>query len=1552
MKIMYKRRLVLMFLVLLFWLGDDVACATEVFESRLENVQETNRTLMGEGTQKNPYQITSAEDFPTTIGKDEYYCLQGNISLKEGQQIESLEGTLDGKGYVVTLANKPLANKVSGTIQNLGVNSVSAIQVSDYSGSVAIKLTGTIQNVYSLVSLTADDWFCNIGGLVGVLSDNAKVTNCYYAGTITGDYVTVGGIAAQGTISTACLLNCCYVNGNVAVAYGTGYQTNSSNYVKKSIDELKAGLANDILNTDLPDIRFYWAIPEASGTNSDYPVLVEGTLSADSVDKTALVNKIQEAEGYTEGDYTQESWSVLKEALNAAKEENRSEKSTKDTVKEALTKLTNAISALVKKKPTQAVALPEDEGEIVFISDAKELGRIADSKGKYYVLKNDITVSTMLNNMNAFSGVLDGQGHSIVYSGDNSSVLFQEIAPDGVIQNVHFTGKAGTYSYDGAACRTLKGSIINCYSDVTGDYACGFAKTLDGGQIVNSYSVSTGASGVLCKTYNSGSLIYTYWQEYLTNPVTFPAAALNNSYAMSEEEMKSLDFVNLLNENRGENGMKWGQSSSGYPYFGANQEYHPEDDTFVNQYEVQFTPYNSETAVTLTEQQLTLSPDAVNDFYLAGTFHLQGIAEDSRIIWSYSDSVPKDCVMTGTETGGELYVYKEGKACLTATEQKADGSSKQVAVIYVTVSAKTMESIQLWIDGVDVTNGSCQVEGSEWKSIQVKAKYTDSEDYVPVAYTRFTYTSSDAEMVYNISGSRSFYFKKPGTATMTVSSIVNPAIKATVDITSHYVPVEAVEQTIADTIELHGRNANSSAKNGLSYLPDYSGVVVTPENASYRDAWTITSSNPEVAEYVVSMVHGYVPYKEGITTYTVAIEDINEENEKKVVSSKKQVQYLYKNPLLNVTADKQKIEVANYSETLLHLNYTGEVTGDGYGITEPGLVWTYDKENIVKIERKKNGDFVRDEEAADNGYYLAGTDYYIHALSEGTVTATGRPVDTTNEVAPVVISITVTPTKADAPDIDTMVSKGTAGAISYLETEYSENYMYGYEWILYTLLRADGEVSQAQKTSYYNSAVAEIKTWDGTEKPTDIERVALALSILGKDITDVEGMNLAAMIYNHSKLTDGSNELVYALLALDAKQTIIPVDAKWSREKIITALLSFQNIDGGFGLTDNKSASVDMTAMALQALAPYKENTKVSASIKAALSYLKGQQSADCGFHSAESTAQVWIALSALGMDALDASIGFGNSHNNVITNLNQYYVEKPSGYVHTIGKTIPDSMATIQVLQAFTAYEKLKNGEGSYWDLTEVKNDTTVKLTLIAFEKNSYTLYATEKLQLKAICSEQTDKVEKYKSENESIATISQNGVLTGVKAGSTKITVTAESGATATVNVKVKMPTVKLSTTKGKLQVKKSTTALKVKEKLTTDKVVKWTSSNKKVVSVSKKGKLTAKKIGKATITVTMKSGATAKCQVTVQKSKVKSTIRFKKKNYTLRVKDTLKTGCKLSNALDEIKSYKTSNKKVVTVSKKGVLKGVKTGTAKVTVTTKNGAKATVKVVVKKKK
>lgn len=160
----------------------------------------------------------------------------------------------------------------------------------------------------------------------------------------------------------------------------------------------------------------------------------------------------------------------------------------------------------------------------------------------------------------------------------------------------------------------------------------------------------------------------------------------------------------------------------------------------------------------------------------------------------------------------------------------------------------------------------------------------------------------------------------------------------------------------------------------------------------------------------------------------------------------------------------------------------------------------------------------------------------------------------------------------------------------------------------------------------------------------------------------------------------------------------------------------------------------------------------------------------------------------------------------------------------------------------------------------------------------------------------------------------------------------------------------TIKLNMTKITLKRKQSTTKFKVSSLAAGDYVKSYKSSNKKIFTIDKKGKIKAKnKSGTAKLTVTLASGKKATAKVKVQKGTVKTTkltvntsslVLLKGGNYTLKTaRSPLTTQQKVT--------FSSSNKKVATVSSKGVITAKKKGTAKITV--KSGSKKkTVKVTV----
>ena len=196
-------------------------------------------------------------------------------------------------------------------------------------------------------------------------------------------------------------------------------------------------------------------------------------------------------------------------------------------------------------------------------------------------------------------------------------------------------------------------------------------------------------------------------------------------------------------------------------------------------------------------------------------------------------------------------------------------------------------------------------------------------------------------------------------------------------------------------------------------------------------------------------------------------------------------------------------------------------------------------------------------------------------------------------------------------------------------------------------------------------------------------------------------------------------------------------------------------------------------------------------------------------------------------------------------------------------------------------------------------------------------------------------DAYNKLSADQKKLVTAAQLKVLTDAEARITQLQKAAQVKPKITLNV-----------TSLPIQAKKSTTGVRIKTTaIKGDKIKSAKSSNKKVVQVTvKNGKLTIKglKAGKATVTVTSTKGAKATVKITVQKQKVAT----KKLSATVSTKQTLKKGKRVTlkvaktpfTAQDTVK-WTSSNKKVATVTSKGVVKGLKKGTA--TITAKAGKK-----------
>lgn len=362
----------------------------------------------------------------------------------------------------------------------------------------------------------------------------------------------------------------------------------------------------------------------------------------------------------------------------------------------------------------------------------------------------------------------------------------------------------------------------------------------------------------------------------------------------------------------------------------------------------------------------------------------------------------------------------------------------------------------------------------------------------------------------------------------------------------------------------------------------------------------------------------------------------------------------------------------------------GKTSGWMFGLTLQGGTETLPKTTLDNTYLK-DGDTLR----------LFFTDTYI-------------PLDPTDPTVP----------GTEVPGFD----EAYAGAKAYIQSAVSApvvSYLFG-EWAVLGQARAGVELSDAYIQAYYDKVVAYVRKNMGADgvlrdpeshNPaiTDNERIALALTAIGKDPANVGGKNLLAALQDRNimQVTDTSytdiNGLVMGLLALNSRN--YTSDTSW----LVQAVLAQQNEEGSWSASaDTKPASdVDMTAMALQALAPYYKdggNETVNTAVNKALQWLSDKYKGT-GYTSAESCAQVVIAISALNLDA-NTDVRFTKTVEgktlSVLGNLLQYRVAKNGGFKHQFADKAVNEMATEQALCAMAAYARFTEKANALYDMTD----------------------------------------------------------------------------------------------------------------------------------------------------------------------------------------------------------------------------------------------------------
>lgn len=255
-----------------------------------------------------------------------------------------------------------------------------------------------------------------------------------------------------------------------------------------------------------------------------------------------------------------------------------------------------------------------------------------------------------------------------------------------------------------------------------------------------------------------------------------------------------------------------------------------------------------------------------------------------------------------------------------------------------------------------------------------------------------------------------------------------------------------------------------------------------------------------------------------------------------------------------------------------------------------------------------------------------------------------------------------------------------------------------------------------------------------------------------------------------------------------------------------------------------------------------------------------------------------------------------------------------------------------------------------------ECKVTVPIKPVSIKLDKKKLQLAIGQKYKLSYKLSPKGAKSEiSWSSSKSEIASVSKSGNITAKKAGTTVITVKTLHGKKASCKVTVKAPqptAIKLSAQNLAINIgteKKLTYSLSPKK---AQSKVTFTSSNTSVASVSTKGKITAKKKGKTTITAKTANGKKASCKVTV-KIPAATAIRLNRTNITMSIRDKKKHQLTYqlvpAQAKDKV-VFSSSDESIAQVDGKGLISAMwKEGTAVITARTESGKTASCKVTVK---
>lgn len=313
------------------------------------------------------------------------------------------------------------------------------------------------------------------------------------------------------------------------------------------------------------------------------------------------------------------------------------------------------------------------------------------------------------------------------------------------------------------------------------------------------------------------------------------------------------------------------------------------------------------------------------------------------------------------------------------------------------------------------------------------------------------------------------------------------------------------------------------------------------------------------------------------------------------------------------------------------------------------------------------------------------------------------------------LELTVEGTTANASlpseqEVRDMMDQIGSNQVSHV-TDPSQGMLQG-EWTVFGLARG-GLVTDEYKETYLMNVTEILDKNKGRldgDRATEYTHTVIMLSALGIDPKNVNGYDLLQPLADFDRVTEeGTSGALWALLALDTRNYDVPLLSsgdganQTTREKIVQYILDNESSQGGWSTLSNGLTNVDLTAMVIQALAPYYSTDEpVREAVDRALETLSGLQDTDGDFGSPESNAQVIVALNRLGIPLDDAR--FVKRGHDVLDGLMKYYSD--DGYFSRKSGEDRDQMATDQGLYALVSYYRVLSGENDLYQMDDVYTD------------------------------------------------------------------------------------------------------------------------------------------------------------------------------------------------------------------------------------------------------